>query len=451
MRINHASIRGKSFAQAKRQNTRFLRPSLNADTGNEGVRMPKSSADSGLINLDYLRKQAKKLLQQLRAGLAPQELLQIQQANPNAQINLAHAQWLIANELGFSSWPKLKAHVDAVAFAAQHPSFIIDNENQTTHWRCGHDIEHKLRIAGFTGQFIPFTDPFCLGPVPSVPFSQYYSLRTHYISQLFNIPINSITKQFDQEYQALFQLTQSKKVVFWCEADPYDQLFLIRILATLDDVYPALELIDMNNIPGVKRFVGLGQLSPEILAWLWSQRRSIGQTEIKIAKQIWHAFTQSDPSLLAQLAANHYPTLPLLAPALQRILLEYPNSQTGLSLTESLALQYIYHNPNTCLKLTFKALTDSLEPLPFLGDLMFYCLLKPLLTGTTPLLIATETQLPFEKQPLQLTSLGVKVLTGQAYALDYIDEVRWVGGVSFSGKQAHWTINSHQQLEWHDV
>lgn len=170
MRINHASIRGKSFAQAKRQNTRFLRPSLNADTGNEGVRMPKSSADSGLINLDYLRKQAKKLLQQLRAGLAPQELLQIQRANPNAQINLAHAQWLIANELGFSSWPKLKAHVDAVAFAVKNPSFIIDNENQTTHWRCGHDIEHKLRIAGFTGQFIPFTDPFCLGPVPSVPF-----------------------------------------------------------------------------------------------------------------------------------------------------------------------------------------------------------------------------------------------------------------------------------------
>jgi hypothetical protein len=65
-------------------------------------------------NLEYLKKEAKARLEQL------------QQSNPAAQ--LADAQHTLAQEYGFASWPKLKAHVDAVsAFAeasgdrAEHP------------------------------------------------------------------------------------------------------------------------------------------------------------------------------------------------------------------------------------------------------------------------------------------------------------------------------------------
>jgi hypothetical protein len=52
-------------------------------------------------NLDHLKKQAKELLREL------------QQQNPGAI--LAAAQHQLARQYGFTSWPKLKSHVDAAA------------------------------------------------------------------------------------------------------------------------------------------------------------------------------------------------------------------------------------------------------------------------------------------------------------------------------------------------
>ena len=61
-------------------------------------------------NLEFLKKEAKSLLEVL------------QQRDPAAQ--LADAQHALARDYGFASWPKLKAHVDSLADsapAAAHP------------------------------------------------------------------------------------------------------------------------------------------------------------------------------------------------------------------------------------------------------------------------------------------------------------------------------------------
>jgi hypothetical protein len=59
-------------------------------------------------HLDHLKNQAKERLQLLR------------RSDPHAQ--LADAQHVIAREYGFASWPKLKAHVEAVVLAPPRPS-----------------------------------------------------------------------------------------------------------------------------------------------------------------------------------------------------------------------------------------------------------------------------------------------------------------------------------------
>lgn len=120
---------------------------------------PASSATDGRINLEQQRKRAKELLQRLKHGTAPTELALL--ANPHP--TLSDAQWLIARQLGFSSWPKLKAHVEAVDFAANHPGFEASDEARTTHWRCGNDIAHSLGVAGFKGRFRMLSDPLCMG------------------------------------------------------------------------------------------------------------------------------------------------------------------------------------------------------------------------------------------------------------------------------------------------
>jgi hypothetical protein len=58
-------------------------------------------------NLEFLKKQAKSLLDTM------------QRADAAAQ--LADAQHALAREYGFASWPRLKAHVEASAGTAPHP------------------------------------------------------------------------------------------------------------------------------------------------------------------------------------------------------------------------------------------------------------------------------------------------------------------------------------------
>ena len=56
-------------------------------------------------DLDWLRKQAKRRLEE------------IQKTNPDAQ--LADAQFALAKELGFSSWRALKTHIDGLTIDGQ--------------------------------------------------------------------------------------------------------------------------------------------------------------------------------------------------------------------------------------------------------------------------------------------------------------------------------------------
>src|ERR1043166_1508739 len=68
-------------------------------------------------SLDQLRKQAKELLRAYRAGDAS-ALARLRAAKPGTSepggqrsAALADAQFALANEYGFQSWPKLKRHV----------------------------------------------------------------------------------------------------------------------------------------------------------------------------------------------------------------------------------------------------------------------------------------------------------------------------------------------------
>ena len=285
---------------------------------------PVTSTTDGRLNLEQQRKRAKELLPHLKAQ------------DPGA--TLSQAQWQIAKQLGFSSWPKLKAHVDALDFAARHPDFHASDEARTTHWRCGSDIAHTLQLAGFQGQFRMLTDPLCMGPVRDLPAEAFRALRSAFISQAFALNLATVARRVDDEYQQLQALADVTPSVLWCEADAYDQLFLIRVLASLDRAPRQLELIEVAQIPGVERFIGIGQLAPDVLAWLWPQRRLIGDDAVQLAKQAWSAYCDPSPLKLAQLAHAHHPALPLLGPALLRQLQELPGAQDGLSLTERLAL-----------------------------------------------------------------------------------------------------------------
>lgn len=388
-----------------------------------------SSTIDGRLNLEQQRKRAKELLAHLKAQ------------DPNA--TLSQAQWQVAKQLGFSSWPKLKAHVDAIDFAARHPDFLAGDEARTAHWRCGNDIAHSLHVAGFKGRFQMLTDPLCMGPVRDLPSEAFRAMRSAFISQSFALEPLDAMRRINTEYDQLETLNSAAHDVLWCEADAYDQLFLVRALAGLDQTPHRLELIEVDRIPGVERFIGIGQLAPDVLAWLWPQRRLIDDEAVQLAKQAWAAYCDSAPVKLAELAQGHHPSLPFLAPALRRQLQELPGIQDGLSLTERLSLTYIAEAGPVPFGRVFAELMGKREPLPFLGDMMFHALLRPLIEGEQPLLTQTEAHLEWPRRVLALTALGHKVLSGGAYWLDHASHERWVGGVCLRPRLPHWGIDEN--------
>ncbi|UZJ62525.1 DUF1835 domain-containing protein [Pseudomonas sp. KU26590] len=410
--------------------------------------MPATNASRqhGLLDLPALRKHAKRLLKALKNTEADDARAQLRAMGlPGPDYRLADTQWLVAREAGFASWPKLIAHADAVAFAARHPDFAATGESKVQHWRCGNDIERSLRVAGFAGSFQMFDDPMVMGPVPALPDDDYWAVRTAFAQQAFGLSARDAEQRQAVQRDALARLNPDSELVLWCEADAYDQLFLVRLLASLPSMPRRLELIEINRVPGVERFIGIGQLAPDVLAWLWPQRRAIGEDALTLARQVWAAYTAADPTRWAELAAQHHPALPLLGPALTRQLQELPGAEDGLGLTQRLILRILAEKGEMPAGKVFGHLMLTYEPLPYLGDMMFYALLRPLIDAPQPLL-HEQPGSEWPRRAVRLTALGERVVRGELNGLDLEPAERWVGGVQIVADRSPWVVSAEGRV-----
>jgi hypothetical protein len=128
------------------------------------------------------KNRAKDLLRAAKAGdpdalsrLAAVRRDSVAQYSPEtlqATVKLADAQYVIARELRFASWAKLKAHIESMdrqraAIDEMRPA--PDGDLKTLHIRCGLDIKEKLVEGGFFGDFLEHAIPYCQGPVTQGP------------------------------------------------------------------------------------------------------------------------------------------------------------------------------------------------------------------------------------------------------------------------------------------
>ncbi|HFH3278722.1 TPA: DUF1835 domain-containing protein, partial [Pseudomonas aeruginosa] len=206
----------------------------------------------GRINLEQQRKRAKELLRQWRRDPASRTGL------PGQAPRLADAQWQVARELGFASWPRLKAHVDAIAFASRHPDLVGGDEAATLHLRCGNDIAHGLKLAGFRGGFRMFADPLTMGPVPNLPLPEFLALRSDYLSRAFDLDPADAQARQRQEYAGL---TARREPL------PYlgDLMFRVLLRALLEEP-GALLRTPAPELPWERQPLALTAAGREVLA-----------------------------------------------------------------------------------------------------------------------------------------------------------------------------------------
>ena len=313
------------------------------------------------LSLEKLKKEAKDLLKALKWGNLD-ALERFQHNHPNAQemstsaLKLADAQWVIARENGMTSWPRLKAHVELmsrVEMPAQRARFTLDRDMTTIHIRCGSDIKAALPEAGFKGGFLEISNPFPQGEVLAFdPLERFVDSRAGFIMQSYGgdvAPelIENTADEIRHVEAVLRSLPEGiARIALWFEHDPFDQLCLAYVLAHLAEIElgnTRVELISAEGFPGVKHFIGIGQLcrQPENLIPLWQERVNVNASMIAFGARCWQAFVASDPTMLWQLTREHRSPMPLMQLAFQRMLQELPWLDDGLSLTERLALKII--------------------------------------------------------------------------------------------------------------
>ena len=399
------------------------------------------------LNLEQQRKRAKDLLHGLRAN-TPDALARLRQHHPNgasltdpAQIHrrarLSEAQLVIARELGLPSWPKLKAHIqalerarDRIATGADAP----DHDASTLHIRCGSDLMIPLEAAGFSGGFLEYSDALCQGPVTDG--DAWLELRATFLAEAYGAQTGQSAEQAGStlhlaEKRLRSAAGQYERIVIWVEHDSYDQLVLARCLAQFAEVPPRrLDLISVERYPGDARFIGLGQLPPEALRLLWDARQPVSIQQRQAGRAVWAMLRNSDPSPLAEAARSGLPELPHMARALRRHCQELPWLWDGLSLTERLVLQLLSEGPKTAGEV-FRAMIREREPLPWLGDIMLSFILDSMKAVRAPVFNGAFDTEPhgWANERLTITGLGRAVLAGEVDWLSLSPPDRWLGGV----------------------
>ena len=402
------------------------------------------------LNFEQQQKRAKELLKAAHAG-DPAATARFKGTPPK----LAEAQFLIARELRFDSWAALKRHIVGMTLAREAMNTsVLDGELRTLHIRGGHDLIKLSQQAGFRGDWYVDVYPYFEGPIREGPGC---------LEQRARFIVDRYGKDFDPplEYEGqlrgrengereLHDSADYERVVLWFEYDCVCQLALIHLLGhyAVHRRPPRLELINIDDFPGARRFSGLAELPPEALRMLWMSRKPVSAAQLQLGLEAWHALTNPDPRPLAAIVRDGTRALPLLGPALHRHLRELPSIVNGLSLTEELALtlmaEPLPHWDGTPLLSRIYWQMHETDPLPGRPDgawahrvLGMESTSARLFTRSPGVNREGRSNPPWT-DVLVITELGRAVLRGEVDFRSLNPLPRWVGGVEVAADSVDW-------------
>lgn len=312
----------------------------------------------------------------------------------------------------------------------------------TLHITNGDSTVQIMKQAGIVGELLPWRDVLHEGPVPAgLTLQEMSEVRAKYIASRNWSKLEEVRQWFNYRDEVLINFRDYDRVVLWFEHDLYDQLQVIQILNWF-----ASQDLENANIHFISTDNYLGMLSPAEMSELQNHTQPLLYEQIVIATTAWQSFTLNTPLEWQNLLQQDTTCLPFLAGAVKRILQEYPDSKTGLTLTQQQALSELAESAMPAGKL-FAAYQQS-EERRFMGDTVFWGYLAQMLENDSELDTESKKEsyeskealitLPPGKaltlptapdQILSITESGRRVLQGEKCwsGLAYID--RWIGGV----------------------
>ncbi len=299
-----------------------------------------------------------------------------------------------------------------------------------------------------SGEVLPWRDPMHHGPFPVGDDQHEISrVRARYLAGP-DLDLAQVEAGFRERDDKLLSAASFDSVVLWFEHDLLDQLQILQILdclGTMNLGETSVEMICIDEFPGIEPFRGIGQLNTDQMASLFDKRTVVTEAAIELAKAGWAAFCSDDPQALTGFLDQDFTALPFLRRALLRHLEEYPSTINGLSRTEQQIMQMVadgIHNPGDLFGQNME-----FEQALFIGDWRTYSTIEALcdagLLTCEPGPFwhpprSREELKTFVAQRINLTSQGERVLVGEVTADGPGTNDFWLGGVHFSPDQPIW-------------
>lgn len=183
-----------------------------------------------------------------------------------------------------------------------------------------------------------------------------------------------------------------------------------------------------------------------LLGWRRVRVR-VADEHLEAGTRAWDAFQAPDPVELERETGKESRVLPYLAPALKRLIEEYPSASDGLARCERQALEAFKDGPCSAEQ-AFRP-SAAREEFAYLGDASFERYLVRLGEGPTPLIRFSDggrLEPALEDEPagslwsrdLELTEYGISVLEGRVNRMELLPLDRRIGGVHLTAGAPKW-------------
>jgi hypothetical protein len=308
----------------------------------------------------------------------------------------------------------------------------------------GDEVLTRFREGGIGGEHLAWRDVLHDGPVPMTSTLEELSeVRARSLAAFSWGAYAELRAAFARRDAALRRCGEHEEVVLWFEHDLYDQLQLLQLLAWFarhGSGGARLSLVHVGDWPaGAKDrgpFHGLGQLDGAELRALLPPRRPVTMRQLRLAAAVWAEFCAPTPEALAARARTPHDDLPYLAPALRRLLEEYPSTRDGLARNERQVLRAVTAGARQPEAIYLRSSAD--EDCPW-GDSSVFLRIDGLANALVPALERTPAG-------YELTPFGRRLLAGEA---DWVRESggidRWVGGVHLHGTTVRWRWDAERE------
>jgi hypothetical protein len=294
---------------------------------------------------------------------------------------------------------------------------------------------------GLARHILYWRDVLHEGPVPAVPAADLRQIRADFLARAGADDRGEGAQMFAERDRTL-EAHRDGEYVLWFEADLYDQLQIIQILARLAELeVPAhnITMICIGEHPGIARFGGLGELTAEQLRELPHTNACARLTPaaLQLATRAWAAFRAPTADGLGAIAATRSGELRFLGEAFDRLSREYPSTRDGLSLTERRVLAAVADGAPDAGTAFIRA--AGRETRPYLGDTWCFEMMNRMANAPVPLLITEPGGSRVDRHTrLSLTAAGARVLAGEADHVTLNGLDRWIGGVHLHGHHPQW-------------